>query len=96
MTYQCFDVTIADQIAHIVLNRPDKRNSMIRAFWDELPRIVEDIDKIVKNVRFDGWQATAAGERQVKQALRAQLLKYKLHTDQELFDRAYGYIRQYY
>lgn len=57
---------------------------------------VKNIDKIVKNVRFDGWQATAAGERQVKQALRAQLLKYKLHTDQELFDRAYGYIRQYY
>jgi hypothetical protein len=24
------------------------------------------------------------------------LLKYKLHTDQELFDKAYGYIRQYY
>lgn len=45
MTYQCFDVTITDQIAHIVLNRPDKRNSMIRAFWDELPRIVEDIDR---------------------------------------------------
>jgi len=22
--------------------------------------------------------------------------KYKLHTDQELFDKAYGYIRQYY
>ena len=24
------------------------------------------------------------------------LLKYKLHTDQELFDKAYAYIRQYY
>ena len=23
-------------------------------------------------------------------------LRYKLHTDQELFDKAYGYIRQYY
>jgi hypothetical protein len=23
-------------------------------------------------------------------------LKYKLHTDQELFDKAYNYIRQYY
>jgi len=28
--------------------------------------------------------------------LRRTLLKYKLHKDQELFDRAYGYIRQYY
>jgi len=59
-------------------------------------RIVADIDAIVKQVRFDGWQATAQGEREVKQALRRALLRYKLHTDQELFDKAYGYIRQYY
>jgi type I restriction enzyme R subunit len=59
-------------------------------------RIVADIDAIVKQVRFDGWQATAQGEREVKQALRRSLLKYKLHTDQELFDKAYGYIREYY
>lgn len=44
MSYQCFDVTIENQIAHIVLNRPDQRNSMIREFWEELPRIVQDID----------------------------------------------------
>ena len=59
-------------------------------------RIVDEIDSIVRLVRFDGWQATLAGERQVKQALRASLLKYKLHKDQELFDKAYGYIKQYY
>lgn len=45
---------------------------------------------------FPGWQQTAAGEREVQKALRKNLLKYKLHTDQDLFDRAYGYIRQYY
>jgi len=28
--------------------------------------------------------------------LRRTLLKYKLHPDQELFDKAYGYIRPYY
>ena len=59
-------------------------------------RIVEDIDDIVKKVRFDGWQATSAGERLVQKELRRTLLKYKLHTDQELFDKAYEYIRQYY
>jgi type I restriction enzyme R subunit len=59
-------------------------------------RVVEEIDRIVKTVRFDGWQNTAQGEREVKQALRRALLKYKLHTDQGLFDRAYGYIEQYY
>ena len=46
-----------------------------------------DIDSIVKQVRFDGWQGTAQGEREVKQALRRALLKYKLHTDQDLFDK---------
>jgi len=59
-------------------------------------RIVADIDAIVKQVRFDGWQTTTQGEREVQQALRRALLKYRLHTDQELFDKAYGYIRQYY
>jgi type I restriction enzyme R subunit len=59
-------------------------------------RIVGDIDSIVRLVRFDGWQHTIAGERDVKQALRKTLLKYQLHREQELFDRAYEYIRQYY
>ena len=35
-------------------------------------------------------------ERLVQKELRRTLLKYKLQTDQELFDKAYGYIRQYY
>jgi type I restriction enzyme R subunit len=59
-------------------------------------KIVADIDDIVRIVRFDGWQDTSAGQREVKKALRSTLLKYKLHGDQELFDRAYGYIEQYY
>ena len=59
-------------------------------------RIVADIDAIVKVVRFPGWQQTVAGEREVKQALRKTLLKYKLHQEQDLFDRAYAYIAQYY
>jgi len=59
-------------------------------------RIVDDIDRIVKAVRFDGWKATTQGERTVQKELRRTLLKYKLHTDQDLFDKAYGYIRQYY
>ena len=32
----------------------------------------------------------------VKQALRRALMKYKLHTDQELFAKRYGYIREHY
>ncbi len=45
MGYRCFDVTVEDRIAHVVLNRPEKRNSMIPEFWDELPEIVRDIDE---------------------------------------------------
>lgn len=59
-------------------------------------RIVTDIDDIVKKVRFPDWQHTSQGERLVQKELRRTLLKYKLHTDQELFDKAYAYIRQYY
>ncbi len=59
-------------------------------------RIVTDIDDIVKKVRFPDWQHTSQGERLVQKELRRTLLKYKLHTDQELFDKAYGYIQQYY
>jgi len=59
-------------------------------------RIVSDIDDIVKKVRFPDWQHTTQGERLVQKELRRTLLKYKLHADQELFDKAYGYIRQYY
>ncbi len=44
MGYRCFDVSIEEKVAHIVLNRPEKRNSMIPEFWDELPLIVRDID----------------------------------------------------
>jgi type I restriction enzyme, R subunit len=59
-------------------------------------RVVNDIDEIVRTVRFPGWQTTAQGEREVQKALRRTLLRYKLHNDQDLFDRAYGYIVQYY
>ncbi len=67
---------------------------------DETPavveRIVTDIDAIVRIVNFPGWQNTVGGEREVQKSLRKALLKYKLHKDQVLFDRAYGYIKEYY
>ena len=59
-------------------------------------RIVDDIDQIVKVVRFPGWQTTASGEREVQKSLRQALLKYKLHKDQQLFERGYAYIKEYY
>lgn len=59
-------------------------------------RIVDDIDDIVRQIRFPDWQNTAAGEREVRKALRRTLAKYKLRTDTELFEKAYGYVKEYY
>ena len=43
-SYKCFAVSIENNIAHVVLNRPEKRNSMNPDFWRELPEIIKDID----------------------------------------------------
>jgi enoyl-CoA hydratase len=40
----CFKLTIENHIAHIVLNRPEAFNAMPRAFWNELPVLVNDIN----------------------------------------------------
>lgn len=43
-TYQCFDVSIEEKVAHIRLSRADALNTMTRDFWNELPEIVRTID----------------------------------------------------
>jgi len=43
MGYRCFDVQIADSVAHVRCNRPDELNTMIPEFWRELPEIVTGI-----------------------------------------------------
>lgn len=44
----CFKLSIENNVAHIVLNRPEAMNSMPRAFWNELPALVHDIDDHAK------------------------------------------------
>jgi enoyl-CoA hydratase len=46
--FETFDLTIENDIAHICLNRPEKRNSMIPSFWEDLPTAVRDIDDNAK------------------------------------------------
>jgi len=59
-------------------------------------RIVNDIDEIVRYVRFDGWQNTTVGEKAVRRELRKVLwTKYQI-KDEDLFNRAYEYIKEYY
>lgn len=45
MTYECFDVTIENHIAHLQLKRPQQHNSMNKAFWSELPTALHAIDE---------------------------------------------------
>jgi enoyl-CoA hydratase len=43
MAYRCFDLDIADKVAHVRLSRPDELNTMVPEFWSELPEIVTRI-----------------------------------------------------
>ena len=83
---------------------PDDKQALTEIFLeaknDTTPQIitnvVEDIDKIVRATRFDGWQRTHAGQKEIQKVLRQTLFKYKLHKAQDLFEKAYGYIREHY
>ncbi|MDG2352350.1 MAG: crotonase/enoyl-CoA hydratase family protein [Acidimicrobiales bacterium] len=42
--YKCFDVLIEKGIATVTLNRGEKLNTMIPAFWSELPKVIDEIN----------------------------------------------------
>ncbi|MEU7614398.1 hypothetical protein [Micromonospora sp. NPDC049204] len=47
-------------------------------------------------MRFTGWQDTREGDRLVQQSLRKTLwTKFKIR-DNDVYERALGYIREYY
>jgi len=67
---------------------------------DETPvivsNVVDRIDEVVRGVRFDGWQATTQGDKLVRQEIRKVLyLRFKIR-DADVFDKAMGYLREYY
>lgn len=41
--YECFEVEVANKVAHVRMSRPEKRNSMIAPFWRELPVIIDGL-----------------------------------------------------
>ena len=43
MGYTCFEIEESEGVAHLVLSRPDELNTMIPAFWSELPEIVHEL-----------------------------------------------------
>ncbi len=83
---------------------PDDKQALTEIFLEVrkettpqiISNVVEDIDKIVRATRFDGWQGTHSGQKEIQKVLRQTLFKYKLHKEQELFEKAYGYIREHY
>ena len=67
---------------------------------DETPIIVENvvnrIDEVVRGVRFEGWQSTIRGDQEVRQALRKTLyVQFKIR-DNDVYEKALGYVREYY
>lgn len=59
-------------------------------------RVVNDIDNIVKFVRFDGWQNSTTGEKLIRKELRKILwITYQI-KDEELYNKAFEYIKEYY
>ena len=43
MSHRCFSVDVVDRVGHITLSRPDELNTMVPAFWRELPAIVNEL-----------------------------------------------------
>ena len=58
-------------------------------------RIVKEIDDIVRIVRFPGWTNSPQGRQDVSKAIKTVFIKKRLF-DNDLFEKAYGYVEQYY
>ena len=43
--YKCFQVSVSNHVANLVLSRPDELNTMSRDFWVELGDVLEEINK---------------------------------------------------
>lgn len=95
----CFAVTVADGVAHLELNRPERLNSMGEAFWDELPAFFTEV-----NARPDircvvvsaqgrhftagldlGWAATALAETHPDSGRSREALLRRIRQMQQCF-----------
>ncbi len=81
--YTAFSVELADNIAHVQINRPEKINSMNAAFWSEIIEIfqwVDDTDEVRVVVLSGAGKHFSAG---------STVLSRRIGT--ALFDRARGF-----
>ena len=59
-------------------------------------KVVNDIDDVVRQVRYANWKLQETGQKQVRQAiLKIIWIKYKI-KDKNLIDKAYEYVAEYY
>jgi len=97
----CFTLSIENNVAHIVLNRPEALNAMNRAFWNELPALIRDIDDNARArviiISSTGKHFTAGMDTSVftdgegvsgsgaDQYVRAEMFRHFVHTLQQSF-----------
>jgi type I restriction enzyme R subunit len=97
--------TVAAEKAAVDLPREEQGRAALTELFealkgDETPIIVENvvnrIDEVVRGVRFEGWQSTIRGDQEVRQVLRRTLyVQFKIR-DNDVFEKALGYVREYY
>lgn len=86
------------------VTQKDNKQALTKLFLETRPEstpkligdVIEQIDKIVKMTRFDGWQNSNSGPREIQKALFLTLTQFGLGKDKELFAKAYGYIEEHY
>lgn len=98
------DTVAAEKAVNEVPREEQGRAALTELFealkTDETPIIVDNIvsriDEVVRGVRFEGWQSTIRGDQEVRQALRKTLyVQFKIR-DNDVFEKALGYVREYY
>jgi type I restriction enzyme R subunit len=97
--------TVAAEKAEELIPREEKGKAALTELFealrgDETPiivsNVVDRIDEVVRGVRFDGWQSTIAGDQEVRKALRQTLyVQFKIR-DNDVYEKALGYVREYY
>jgi enoyl-CoA hydratase len=92
MTYQLLTLAVADRIATITVNRPDKLNALNDALMVELGKA---IDEVVKDSRVGGVIVTGAGRAFVAGADIAELRAKSKEQMLELARRGQGVFRRF-
>ena len=105
MLFELARDTLAAEKAAAVVPREERGKAALTELFESIKSpetpiivsaVVADVDAVVMAVRFPGWQETVAGDREVRKALRQTLwVKYQLR-DEDAYQRAYEYIREYY